>query len=1503
MPLLPARRFVVLSGLLLLLSAWLAPLHGQRPTPPPPCVSGCITYGVTVTPDGAPTSALPNTAGNERDFLIMNTGTSNASDTYTLTCTGAGGVVCDSIKVTLGGLAAPRPLRGISLRGPRVNSPFCPPTCAVTGSVTLTGGTMAGVQAWYHLTTTSGTLTLNATGSFAVDDGSYNVMLQLTPTGPLVVRDLCLTVAAGPSAAYECGDLRIVHPLPGIRTLDKPRTPTLLYNSQNAYPFPSLNSDLTLAVNNRPDSIIAIARLKVGGSFVQRDRRAWPGTQWGAPSQSTTRRVMTNFPATDLATGIYFFQLELDRYVAGSGYTAIRTDTGSVAIVNRVASRFGAGWWLAGFEQLQFQADNSILWIGGDGSVRRYVNLGAWNGKTWYVARAVGAPDTLSFNGTTYTRSLRGGAKVVFNTTGFHIQTVSRLGYVTVFAPDGSNRLSTITVPPTGTGRSYTFTYGGPNGTLSSVTSPDSIGGGGRVTSISGAAVTGGARISTITDPGIATGVQFLYGNATYPGAITGRTDRRGATTTYTLGTGLKLVGSSLPVPGAATIAMAFCPAEIRVWTCGSGLAAPESTYTVLDGPRTDSVDVSHFWLDSLGAVSQIRDAYASLTTIARGDSRWPGLATRMRSPSGRIVTATYDQRGNLAAVADSNPYGNGLSPTTRYYWDQKWDQLTQIMLANGQLSQFGVDTANGNRLWVQDGRGTVSRTTFQYLSSGNGAGLLGKVIPPIGAQTSISYDPRGNTASVQTGGWTTSYQNDSLGRTKVVRTPIGSGLYRSDTTTFDLAGRPIRQATYGPSVSGAAASLFTVNNIYDNESNLTNVLRTQSPDPTFLGGLTTQWVFDAANRPVVEIAPDLMRDSTGYDPAGNVVASRTRRGKVLTMTYDRLNRLRRRIAPADTFPARVGPGLLSTIPLASASDPTGHLHPYPWFPNSGTGLVIGATTDTFAYDIGGGLSAADNGDARIRRRYFKDGSLQTDSLWIRDYAGASFSHVYGLRYTYDINGRVTALRHPAQLAAGTGMRDSVRYVYNDTTGAIASVYSLLGQPTTFQYDLTGGVVRKEVPGGIIDSTAYDSLGRLIQDRIRNASSSPFKDPDSYLRYEALHYDVQPDLVSWTTNTHGPKNQTTATYDGLNRLVSLAFHRPQNLNDQAFFSWGDSANQGSTFDPMGNSYRSSLFESGRINYEVVESSWSSGSDSLQNGTGRLVRRNADHAFGFVYDSAGNTVFNYQANTTPYMNGTTLIDRASWYGSDSRVRVEERRTGLNNGSFGSPGYPPDWSNPGWLDIFEEYRYDALGRRVLVMSRQNCSGGSGTPTPLDCSVSRIRRTVWEGARELWEIQMPAGPADSLLIENDVNPVTTYLAGQYGWRGVYSDPNPLFGRVGYAYSGGIDQPLAVTRLSLVRRKDTTDTKTWAPVDCTRTGTGAARRRWAPFRMEGSRPVGMPLTACSCSGVERRSPWGWRRSGSGPMALFILTRTRTAGSARSSPARRMAPGPSIVATGSSTP
>ena len=117
-------------------------------------------------------------------------------------------------------------------------------------------------------------------------------------------------------------------------------------------------------------------------------------------------------------------------------------------------------------------------------------------------------------------------------------------------------------------------------------------------------------------------------------------------------------------------------------------------------------------------------------------------------------------------------------------------------------------------------------------------------------------------------------------------------------------------------------------------------------------------------------------------------------------------------------------------------------------------------------------------------------------------------------------------------------------------------------------------------------------------------------------------------------------------------------------------------------------------------------------------------------------------------------------------------------------------------------FDEYRYDALGRRVWVQSDRECDEEPGLTLGdewLECNLGTLRRTVWDGDQELFEIQVPyrlpgGSPQPDSTLENDA-----YLP-QLGHFGGAKDPNPYFGRVLYVHGLVLDQPVAIVRYNYV-------------------------------------------------------------------------------------------------------
>jgi RHS repeat-associated protein len=166
-----------------------------------------------------------------------------------------------------------------------------------------------------------------------------------------------------------------------------------------------------------------------------------------------------------------------------------------------------------------------------------------------------------------------------------------------------------------------------------------------------------------------------------------------------------------------------------------------------------------------------------------------------------------------------------------------------------------------------------------------------------------------------------------------------------------------------------------------------------------------------------------------------------------------------------------------------------------------------------------------------------------------------------------------------------------------------------------------------------------------------------------------------------------------------------------------------------------------------------------------------------------YDAAGNV--DWFGGTT-YASGDQAvhIDESvtrSYYSADEKLHAAETRrckseVPLNSGTADEDPDPPYCLAPYLLSnaasgSFEWYRYDALGRRIMVRTRRDpwCGGAA-------CS-STITRFIWDGDQVLAEIRGEGG-ADYSETPNQTG--------------------PQYGRVVYTHGGGLDQPLDIMRSS---------------------------------------------------------------------------------------------------------
>ena len=543
--------------------------------------------GVIASSDAGFVDVKPSTSGLVQSFKIWNKGSGQAKYNLTASCTGAaagGACVLSTAKVTVDSGAY----------GTATITYTSKATIADTGLVSLVATDSADAQ-------------IN-------DQGWTDVTIVPAPSAGTVVvssndlidRGACVTIALASSAASECGELRLVDALPSVTTMSTTRTPTLIYNSAHIKPKPIVNANVTLPAGTLPTTVEA----RVFIENVQKGFSSYAGSQWAAGGN--TRRVSVLVDASAYPTKRIQFILEIKKIYSGStSYDSVKSH---VTIVNRESSHFGAGWWLAGLEQLVSITPDSVAWVGGDGSSRVYRKSGSYFYGPSYDGR-----DSISISGTDYIRWAPGRTQVKFNSTGRHITTTNRKGHVTTFHYT-SSRLDSLTVPPAAAAKRYKFTYAvsGADTVLSQVTAP-------AVASARNVTTTrSGKKILTFTDPDTST-VTFTYGTLDNQYRVDSRADKRNKITYFTYDAARRLTKGQITV-GGVIIAQDLVAAETRaVPGTTTATAQPvENVYTLINGPRTDVGDSSKVWINPFGAPGRTRDANGK-ESMSKYHSTWKG--------------------------------------------------------------------------------------------------------------------------------------------------------------------------------------------------------------------------------------------------------------------------------------------------------------------------------------------------------------------------------------------------------------------------------------------------------------------------------------------------------------------------------------------------------------------------------------------------------------------------------------------------------------------------------------------------------------------------------------------------------------------------------------------------------------------------------------------------------------------------------------------------------------
>ena len=1073
------------------------------------------TVQITVYPGVNVTALSGATAFEEQDqgtfrFEVHNR--SYGQRSFTLTCT--------PTRATCDNLSPGSPLTlGAGVRD-TVTVTATMATGADQGSIRL-------IASGYSADTASTTFTVSAVTRLSV----------FAPVLDQQVRAVCPTVGAGAGSAVQCGHLLYAHSFPAYQSMGKSRALTMLYNSDLAHPVPAVTLDFTtLGGESIPEQYAVEIRDLVTDTLLRRAHYG-SGTVPAAYRQTQRMVVALDHPLVK-QTGAHRVRAQVfGRYGGTWSTTPIATAETRLLVVDRSASRFGAGWWPAGIERLHPAVDSSgVLLELPEGSAVFYRKVG-----TQYVS-APGDYSVLErLSDGTYRRTLEGAqVTLAYDAQGFLTRIADNN------APQQNEatyiwRQDTLRVQDAG-GAVMTFAYDAA-GVKIAYPGVDSV----RLLR------NGSGDVSEIRDADHFVN-RFEYASPTHR-----------MTKSHVRGTGafgytydaLGLVDSvktwltswspsqrrfvpwqrnGAAMPGGATEAS---PAAF-----GYGLPMLKIVQESWPDGTQAKTDTTRVTVHRTGAVLSMQGPVSS-TTVERDTL---GRPTEVVLPNGGKVRQEYDAHGLLArTIMRIHPGEIGRDSTfrydtTHYQWDTTRRVIERIENPMRDTTRFTYDALR-RRSTVIDNAGAV--TTFHY----NARGQLDTIWAPhpttLGAKEPVPtvyvYDPvTGNPRSAGKGANVVTYGYPAGRPYEPNRMTDALGSVTE--YEFDAQKRVTKVRQYG-TLGGARDVRYEFDD---------TLFVTRQVDPN---GWRSTWTRDRVGRVVAFCVRDNVCDSTRYGDLVNPTVQKDRSGRVVWNTFDGGGRLtQKQLGPLDTLPV------------------------------------------LYQYDALGNIIRAKNEHSDVWRLFDEFGRLRSesqeinllpDTLIVIDSATGTADTVprharqeVKVYYEYDPNGRRRAMyvrgvglgiiekspmppfALPDDEAAERGPHerfipaDSVRYRY-DPASNLDSIVNTMWQLTrgqgnhiwAYSHDRKGRMTGVTVPkaGGTTAITfGYDTL-----DNRRGTYGMPGVSMDS----------VNVDVLGRTTKRHyiGPANWTTYTFDALGQLKVMDSSDDTYMDPEAY-----------TYDSTGN---------------------------------------------------------------------------------------------------------------------------------------------------------------------------------------------------------------------------------------------------------------------------------------------------------------------------------------------
>jgi RHS repeat-associated protein len=811
----------------------------------PMCI-GCVPpYRVAVTPDASPLTHNAFTSGFQVTFVVKNTGTE--PDTYTLSCMGGFGVVCDNQSHT---------------------------------SAYLTSNQTVTVTVWYSTGAAgNASVTLMAMGeSDFTDSGSYAITVYGPGAPVLATTPHNGTYRDVGKCAAACFAVTWGHSTPSYVSLGAERAFGLVYNSATHVPMPVVHVDVdkNLQTTSLPTHY-SIQLRKADGSFLTLENGAT--TAWFGVPATLPARLTAAFSsqANSMPTGAY----ELTVLVTAHYPVAALTSQASLRVLvnDQSGSIFGAGVSMAGSQRIRFvPGEGSVVISEGDGSIAYYRRVGSHPAP---FATPSGATSQLVYTGSVYRRYYLDSSYVEFSSAGLMTKSVDRHGNATLlsYRTWASDTIPFRITDPLGHVIELCFgntgtCYGG-----KLIRAQVLLGGGARQVSYLTSAA---GQLVRVTDPdGYAD--SLAYGAN---GLLARTRTRAGPWTDYAYDALRRLASAQAPTVtlwnGSTTrpTVTAVAP-DIVAWQPGlAGTSSANAKLAVkgdtLRGTITDPVSsATRLAVDKFGAATVVIDPYGAATSITRDTA---GRPVRVAQPDGHVTKYTYTGYV-LTQVQDST-----MNRSVSYAYRFATDYLTMIG-GNTVRQDFVYTATNGgpkrglSKVYANS-TGSGGSIVYGTLLRHHKPDALGRdtaVVDSLGLGQHLTYEATwGNPSTTKDANLkgVITFGYDAVGRTVKTIVPQSG----ADSVQYGL----MNQVTWQRSGLGLV-SQYT----YDPAT----LLLTQLTDPkgqvyhfayNALGALTRQY----------DLANPALADSVGYDAAGRAVRVWRRTGGQIQRTYDMLGRV-----------------------------------------------------------------------------------------------------------------------------------------------------------------------------------------------------------------------------------------------------------------------------------------------------------------------------------------------------------------------------------------------------------------------------------------------------------------------------------------------------------------------------------------------------------------------------------------------------------------------------------